>query len=125
MAAPARLSAEEIREVIHAVTGLLEETRRIHLALLDETMKRLRGEELGREAASLYRALVEAGLPEAAAAEITKEYLRRLLDLAAQPLARLEASTAPAQGLNIGRAAAILALMKTTWREEGGEDDAD
>ncbi|GEM_PF-712760 len=73
---------EELKEVLSAVTEFIASLKEPIKELLDTMAQSLNGEKLGKEVASFYKQLVESGIPEDMAKEMTKEYFRKRLESA-------------------------------------------
>lgn len=73
---------EELKEVLGAVTEFIASLKEPIKELLDTLAQSLNGEKLGREVASFYKQLVDSGIPEDMAKEMTKEYFRKRLESA-------------------------------------------
>ena len=74
--------AEEIREILGAVTEFIASLKEPIKELLDTLAQSLNGEKLGKEVASFYKQLVDSGIPEDMAKEMTREYFRKRLESA-------------------------------------------
>ncbi len=74
--------AEEVREVLEAVTGFLKQIKEPIRDLVYIVIDALNGEKLGREVAAFYRALIDNGVPEDLAKEMTREFLSKKLEAA-------------------------------------------
>lgn len=75
-------NTEELREILGAVTEFIAGLKEPVKELLDTLAQSLNGEKLGREVASFYKQLVDSGIPEDMAKEMTKEYFRKRLESA-------------------------------------------
>ena len=71
--------AEEVRKLLAAVSEFLSSLGPMLEGILGSLLKAVEGERLGREVASFYRELREAGFPEDAAMEMTREYFQKRL----------------------------------------------
>lgn len=74
--------AEELKEILGAVTEFIASLKEPIKELLDTLAQSLDGERLGREVASFYKQLVDSGIPEDMAKEMTKEYFKKRLESA-------------------------------------------
>lgn len=73
--------AEELREVLGVIKDFIPEIMPQIKELIDMAMDALSGEKLGKDAASFYRSLVEAGIDEKTAAGLTKQFIEGKLSL--------------------------------------------
>ncbi len=73
---------EELKEVLGAITEFIASLKQPIKELLDTMAQSLNGEKLGKEVASFYKQLVDSGIPEDMAKEMTKEYFRKRLESA-------------------------------------------
>ena len=64
----------ELKYVLSAVSDFIKEIREPLKELIDMVMRILSGEKLGEEVASFYKSLVESGVPEDMAKDMTKKY---------------------------------------------------
>ena len=92
--------AEELREVLSAVSDFLRELEGPIKKLIDLFFGALDGEKLGKEVAAFYKSLIDSGMPKELAAEMTKEYFEKRTQLADilkgfQGLAGLKEGLAP------------------------------
>ncbi|MEB3789080.1 MAG: hypothetical protein GSR72_04230 [Desulfurococcales archaeon] len=92
--------AEELREVLSAVSDFLKDIEGPIKKLIDLFFGALDGEKLGKEVATFYKSLIDSGMPKELAAEMTKEYFEkrtRLADIIKgfQGLAGLKEGLAP------------------------------
>ena len=71
--------AEELREILGAVSEFLKGLKEPLMDIVSTVMDSLSGEKVGSDIAAFYRKLVEAGMPEQLAAEMTKEYMETRL----------------------------------------------
>jgi len=74
--------AEEVREVLRAVSEFLEGLRNPFKEFIDMIMTTMDGKRVGEEVASFYKSLTEKGVPEDLAKEMTKDFLKRRLEAA-------------------------------------------
>ncbi len=74
-----REDVEELREVLKAVSDFLMNLKEPIKEFIVLTMNALNGKKLGEEVADFYRSLIEKGVSEKLAEEMTKEFLRRKL----------------------------------------------
>ena len=68
--------AEELREVLKAVTEFIEGIKGPIKELVSMVLEELGGEKLGRDVAAFYKSLVDSGVPEDMAREMTMQYFR-------------------------------------------------
>jgi len=73
--------AEEVREVLGAIKDFVQEIMPQLKELIDIVMNALSGEKLGKDAASFYKGLVEAGIDEKTAADLTKQFIENKLSI--------------------------------------------
>jgi len=73
--------AEELREVLGVIKDFIPEIMPQIKELIDMVMDALSGEKLGKDAASFYKSLVEAGIDEKTAADLTKQFIEGKLSL--------------------------------------------
>ncbi len=64
----------ELKYVLSAISDFIKEIREPLRELVDTIMKTLSGEKLGEEVASFYRNLIDSGIPEDMAKDMTKKY---------------------------------------------------
>ncbi len=72
--------AVELKEVLDAVSGFLKGLKEPLMDIINTILDSLSGEKLGVEVASFYKRLVDSGVPENLAAEMTKEYMEKRLN---------------------------------------------
>ena len=101
--APVSEDVEELRGVLKAISDFLRDIEEPISKLLNSLMKALDGAKLGEEVAAFYRSLKEAGMPEEAAMQLTREFFK----------ARLESLNIPSM---------ISRWLGGQGREEGGEE---
>ena len=73
--------AEELREVLAAVSDFLKGLKEPLMDIVNTIIESLSGDKLGADVASFYKRLVDAGVPENLAAEMTKEYMKKRLEV--------------------------------------------
>ena len=73
--------AEELKEVLDAVSEFLKNLSEPLERILDTILKAVEGGRLGAEVAAFYKKLVEAGVPSELAAEMTKEFFEKRMSL--------------------------------------------
>ncbi|MCE4625995.1 MAG: hypothetical protein F7C35_09075 [Desulfurococcales archaeon] len=76
---------EDIKEILDAVSAFIKSLSEPLEKLLNTVLKTIEGERLGAEVAAFYKSLVDAGMPQDLAAEMTREFFRKrisMLDLA-------------------------------------------
>ena len=66
--------AEEIREILSAVSDFLKELKDPIEKLINTLLSLLEGEKVGRDVAAFYQKLKEAGIPEDLAVDMTRRY---------------------------------------------------
>jgi len=66
--------AEELREVLRAVSDFLKDLKEPIEKLVRMFLELLRGDAVGEDVASFYRRLKESGMPEEVAVEMTRRY---------------------------------------------------
>lgn len=76
--------AEELREVLKAVSEFLKELSPTLKDLVNAVLGALNGETLGREVGAFYRSLLEAGVKEETATWLAEVFIKRKMELAAQ-----------------------------------------
>ncbi|RLE88734.1 MAG: hypothetical protein DRJ96_03220 [Thermoprotei archaeon] len=76
-----RSEAEEVKEVLSAISGFLKEITPIVKELIGIVLGSFRGDALGKEVGEFYRSLVEAGISEDKAVELAEEFLKRKMKL--------------------------------------------
>jgi len=74
--------AEEVREILKAVSEFIEGLKEPIKEFLDMMMSSLDGKKLGEEVAKFYRELKESGMPEDMAKDMVKEFFRKRLESA-------------------------------------------
>ncbi|MEB3807042.1 MAG: hypothetical protein GSR73_05965 [Desulfurococcales archaeon] len=68
---------EEVRGILTAVSDFLKEIQGPIKDLLETLLEPVRGDKFGSEIAAFYKSLVESGIPEDLAREMTKEYFEK------------------------------------------------
>jgi hypothetical protein len=114
MSKPLRqLNVKELKETLQAIAEFLEKMHQIRLNLVDEIVKRMEGKEVAKNTATFYNTLIEAGLPKDTATELTKEYLKRRLELIPKPITVAETPLALTSSASFDalRIATVLALI--------------
>ena len=74
--------AKELREVFSAISEFIDSIRGPIKEFINMFISALDGRKLGEEVAAFYNQLKQAGVPEKLAEEMTKEFLRKRLELA-------------------------------------------
>ncbi len=74
--------AREVREILLAVTDFLKSIKEPVKELIYVVVDALNGEKLGKEVAAFYRTLVDNGVPEDLAREMSREFLSKKLEAA-------------------------------------------
>ena len=74
--------AEEVREILEAVSEFIGSLKEPIKELLDTMMASLDGKKLGEEVAKFYRELKESGMPEDVIEGMVKEFFRKKLEAA-------------------------------------------
>ncbi len=69
--------AEELRKVLQAVSEFLSGLEKPISKLINMILDTVSGEKVGQEVASLYRQLVDSGMPAEVAVEMAKEFFRK------------------------------------------------
>jgi len=108
-----QLNVKELKETFQAIAEFLENMHQIRLNLVDEIVKRMEGKEVAKNTATFYNTLIEAGLPKDTATELTKEYLKRRLELIPKPITVAETPLALTSSASFDalRIATVLALI--------------
>jgi len=86
---------ESLRDMLVAVAEFLREVREPLKDLLGMVLEVIEGDRVGRDVASFYRRLVEAGVPDDIVRELTVEYFRKRMERAIQIPAVLQAQGLP------------------------------
>ncbi len=73
---------EELREVLKAVSQFVSDLKEPIKEIIAMLMNALDGKKLGEEVAQFYRKLVDSGVPEDMARELTKEFFQKKLESA-------------------------------------------
>lgn len=76
-----RGEAEELKEVLSAISDFLREVTPIVKELIGVVLGSFRGDVLGKEVGEFYKSLIEAGISEDKAVELAKEFLKRKMKL--------------------------------------------
>jgi len=74
--------AEEVREILKAVSEFIEGLKEPIKEFLDMMLSSLDGKKLGEEVAKFYRELKESGMPEDMAKDMVKEFFKKRLESA-------------------------------------------
>ena len=74
--------AEELREVLNAVSKFLEDLKKPIADLINMMLDTLRGDKLGEDVAAFYTKLKETGLPEDMIKDMTRKYLEERVKMA-------------------------------------------
>ena len=82
-----------ISEIMQALAGLFRELGDIAAGLLEKAASMVEGSKLGGEVAAFYRTLVENGVPEDLARDLTEKYLEERLRLASKVFEAVERMT--------------------------------
>ncbi len=75
------LDVEEIRRILEAVSEFLSNLKQPIKEMLDVMTSSLDGDRIGRDVVSFYSKLKESGVSEELASDMTREYLRRRLEV--------------------------------------------
>jgi len=67
--------AEELREVLSAVSKFLEDIKKPIADLINVVLDAMRGDKVGEEVAAFYKKLKEGGLPDDVVKDMVKKYL--------------------------------------------------
>lgn len=73
----AKSDAEELREVLGAVSEFISGLTKPLEEIIETLLKTVDGAKIGAEVAEFYRKLREAGMPEDLAADMTKEFFEK------------------------------------------------
>jgi len=71
---------EELKIVLDTITPFLEKVKNMIKEILDMIISGINGEKLGREVASLYQQLKQAGLPDEVVNEMVKDFYKKKLE---------------------------------------------
>jgi len=71
---------EELKIVLDTITPFLEKVKNMIKEILDMIISGIDGEKLGREVASLYQQLKQAGLPDEIVNEMVKDFYKKKLE---------------------------------------------
>ncbi len=71
----------DIREVFEGLTNMLIKLKEPMKELIDYVKAETSGEKMGAEVAAFYKNLIDKGVPENLAREMTREYLEKRLEL--------------------------------------------
>ena len=74
--------AEEIREILSAVTKFIEDLKKPISDLISMVMESLKGDKLGEDIAAFYAKLKESNLPEDMIKEMTRKYMEERVKVA-------------------------------------------
>ena len=74
--------AENVSEILKAVSEFLKSLEGPITKLLDTFLSTLNGEKLGSDVASFYAKLKESGMPDEVAVEMTREYFEKRTSIA-------------------------------------------
>jgi len=74
--------AEELREILSAVSKFLEDIKRPIADLINVTLDAMRGDKVGEEVAAFYKKLKESGLPDDVVKDMVKKYLEERVKMA-------------------------------------------
>jgi len=74
--------AEELREILSAVTKFIENLKKPIEDLTSVVLDALRGDRLGEDVAAFYTKLKEKGLPDDMVNEMVKKYLEERIKMA-------------------------------------------
>jgi len=73
------LEVEVFKEVLNVVVKFLKDIKEPLIDIVNSLMSTVKGSELGSDVGAFYKKLIEAGVPEETAAELTKKYLEERL----------------------------------------------
>jgi len=74
--------AEELREVLSAVSKFLEDIKKPIADLINVVLDAMRGDKVGEEVAAFYKKLKEGGLPDDVVKDMVKKYLEERVKMA-------------------------------------------
>jgi len=74
--------AEEIREILSAVSKFLEDIKKPIADLINVMLDAMRGDRVGEEVAAFYKKLKESGLPDDVVRDVVKKYLEERVRMA-------------------------------------------
>jgi uncharacterized protein (UPF0297 family) len=74
--------AEEIREILSAVSKFLEDIKKPIADLINMMLDAMRGDRVGEEVAAFYKKLKESGLPDDVVRDMVKKYLEERVRMA-------------------------------------------
>jgi hypothetical protein len=74
--------AEEIREMLSAVSKFLEDIKKPIADLINVMLDAMRGDRVGEEVAAFYKKLKESGLPDDVVRDMVKKYLEERVKMA-------------------------------------------
>jgi len=77
-----RMEAEELREILSAISKFLEDIKRPIGDLINVILDAMRGDKVGEEVAAFYRKLKEGGLPDDVVRDMVKKYLEERVKIA-------------------------------------------
>lgn len=73
---------EDVREALEALHEFLAGIREPLERLVETVLRAVEGGRVGADVAGFYRSMVEAGVPEELAGDLTREYLARRMAMA-------------------------------------------
>jgi hypothetical protein len=74
--------AEEIREMLSAVSKFLEDIKKPIADLINVMLDAMRGDRVGEEVAAFYKKLKESGLPDDVVRDMVRKYLEERVKMA-------------------------------------------
>ncbi len=109
----------DIREVFEGLTNMLIKLKEPMKELIDYVKAETSGEKIGAEVAAFYKNLVDKGVPEDLAREMTKEYLEKRLELFKKVIEGVGKVNIPS---GKGGAPGII-IEKDVRKEKGGKEE--
>ncbi len=82
---------EEVAAAAKAAADIMREIRNLVTELVEQAMKALDGAKLGREVGEFYKNLIENGMPEEMARQLTMEFFKQRLEAAPKLSSLIEA----------------------------------
>ena len=68
---------EEVRGILTAISDFIKDIQQPIKELIDTLLEPIKGDKFGKEIAAFYKNLIESGMPEDLAKEMTKEYFEK------------------------------------------------
>ncbi len=82
---------EEVAAAAKVAADIMREIRNLVTELVEQAMKALDGARLGREVSEFYKNLIENGMPEEMARQLTMEFFKQRLEAAPKLSSLIEA----------------------------------